>query len=224
MKMLHMTREKKGKFHPEHIRNVMRRRYYVDFSSDYRDSLVLAGTGRSGTTWISEVINYRNEYRLMDEPDRNGRIEAFAHFNAIALLVNARRGSLGTTSTRKREWQEILTGGLQERQVGTTKGLDDGQAKTTQCRRRRIAHQRRAAGTSVPQARRTSGRGEEVSRPIHPRFRTRIVARRVFLTRGLELVQEFLLTFRQVNRRFDDHVTHQVAMGVTAHAFDALAT
>ena len=60
MKMLHMTRERKGKFHPEHIRNVMRRRYYLDLSSDYRDSLVLAGTGRSGTTWISEVINYHN--------------------------------------------------------------------------------------------------------------------------------------------------------------------
>ncbi len=86
MKMLHMTRERKGKFHPEHIRNVMRRRYYLDLSSDYRDSLVLAGTGRSGTTWISEVINYRNEYRVMDEPDRNGRIEAFAHFNAIQYI------------------------------------------------------------------------------------------------------------------------------------------
>ncbi len=86
MKMLHMTKERKGKFHPEHIRNVMRRRYYLDLSSDYRDSLVLAGTGRSGTTWISEVINYRNEYRLMDEPDRNGRIEAFAHFNAIQYI------------------------------------------------------------------------------------------------------------------------------------------
>lgn len=86
MKMMHMTRERKGKFHPEHIRNVIRRRYYIDLSSDYRDSLVLAGTGRSGTTWISEVINYRNEYRLMDEPDRNGRIESFAHFNAIQYI------------------------------------------------------------------------------------------------------------------------------------------
>lgn len=86
MKMLHMTKERKGRFHPEHIRNVMRRRYYLDLSSDYRDSLVLAGTGRSGTTWISEVINYRNEYRLMDEPDRNGRIEQFAHFNAMQYI------------------------------------------------------------------------------------------------------------------------------------------
>lgn len=86
MKMLHMTKEQKGRFHPERIRNKMRHRYYLDLSSDYRDSLVLAGTGRSGTTWISEVINYRNEYRLMDEPDRNGRIEAFAHFNAIQYI------------------------------------------------------------------------------------------------------------------------------------------
>ena len=86
MKMLHMTKERKGRFHPERIRNKMRHRYYLDLSSDYRDSLVLAGTGRSGTTWISEVINYRNEYRLMDEPDRNGRIESFAHFNAIQYI------------------------------------------------------------------------------------------------------------------------------------------
>lgn len=86
MKMLHTTRERKGRLHPEHIKLIMHRRYYLDLSSDYRDSLVLAGTGRSGTTWISEVINYRNEYRLMDEPDRNVSIEAFAHFNAIQYI------------------------------------------------------------------------------------------------------------------------------------------
>jgi hypothetical protein len=35
---------------------------------DYRTSIFLGGTGRSGTTWVSEFINHDNEYRDMFEP------------------------------------------------------------------------------------------------------------------------------------------------------------
>jgi hypothetical protein len=41
---------------------------YVDYRPDYRRSIFLAGTERSGTTWMSDVINYRNEYRYIFEP------------------------------------------------------------------------------------------------------------------------------------------------------------
>lgn len=34
----------------------------------YRDIIWLIGDGRSGTTWVSSLINYRNQYREMFEP------------------------------------------------------------------------------------------------------------------------------------------------------------
>jgi hypothetical protein len=41
---------------------------YVDTNTDYRNTVFLAGTERSGTTWVSEIINYRREYRYIFEP------------------------------------------------------------------------------------------------------------------------------------------------------------
>lgn len=41
---------------------------YVDLERDAGRSIFLAGSGRSGTTWLSEIINYRNEYRYVFEP------------------------------------------------------------------------------------------------------------------------------------------------------------
>lgn len=43
-------------------------RFFIHQNTDYRNSIFVAGTGRSGTTWISDIINYRNEYRFMFEP------------------------------------------------------------------------------------------------------------------------------------------------------------
>lgn len=41
---------------------------YVDLNSEYRNTVFLAGTEKSGTTWISDVINYRHDYRYIFEP------------------------------------------------------------------------------------------------------------------------------------------------------------
>lgn len=41
---------------------------YVDCNPDYRSTIFLAGTEKSGTTWISDIINYRREYRYVFEP------------------------------------------------------------------------------------------------------------------------------------------------------------
>lgn len=43
-------------------------RVFLDSNSDYRNCIVLAGNGRSGTTWVSDIINYKNEYRYIFEP------------------------------------------------------------------------------------------------------------------------------------------------------------
>jgi hypothetical protein len=41
---------------------------------DHTSSVLLAGSGRSGTTWVSAVINHRNAYRLVFEPFHPGKV------------------------------------------------------------------------------------------------------------------------------------------------------
>lgn len=42
---------------------------------------MLAGTGRSGTTWVEEVINHGNAYRVMFEPFHQKKIDLVSHWN-----------------------------------------------------------------------------------------------------------------------------------------------
>lgn len=42
--------------------------WYLDYGAGYRDSIFLAGVSRSGTTWLSDILNYKNQYRYMFEP------------------------------------------------------------------------------------------------------------------------------------------------------------
>lgn len=44
------------------------RRVHFDVNPDPRSSTLIAGTGRSGTAWVANVINYRNDARYMFEP------------------------------------------------------------------------------------------------------------------------------------------------------------
>ena len=41
---------------------------HFDLNNSTSNTLLIAGSGRSGTTWLSEIINYRNEYRDIFEP------------------------------------------------------------------------------------------------------------------------------------------------------------
>jgi hypothetical protein len=43
-------------------------RFVIDRNPDHRKSIFLAGTGRSGGTWLAEIINQHNEYRFIFEP------------------------------------------------------------------------------------------------------------------------------------------------------------
>ena len=42
---------------------------------DYRKTIFLAGSARSGTTWLQEIINFNNEYRILFEPFRPEKVE-----------------------------------------------------------------------------------------------------------------------------------------------------
>ena len=61
------------------IRNVQIR-YYIDHDPDYRKTVFVSGMGRSGTTWLAELINHRNEYRLLFEPFDPVRVALAAGF------------------------------------------------------------------------------------------------------------------------------------------------
>lgn len=46
---------------------------FVDLNDDYRRSILISGSGRSGSTWLAQLVNHRNEYRLIFEPFRRDR-------------------------------------------------------------------------------------------------------------------------------------------------------
>lgn len=47
---------------------------YADLGHRIRDTTLVVGTGRSGSTWLAEIVNHRNEYRLVFEPFRGDRV------------------------------------------------------------------------------------------------------------------------------------------------------
>ena len=50
------------------LQRAIHRRLLVDTNPDPGAAIFLGGTGRSGTTWVSDIINFRNEYRYLFEP------------------------------------------------------------------------------------------------------------------------------------------------------------
>ena len=54
--------------------------FFVDSNQDYRNTVLLSGTGRSGTTWVSHLINYNNEYRYIFEPFHQDKVDACSGF------------------------------------------------------------------------------------------------------------------------------------------------
>ena len=55
-------------------------RLYID-RGDYRDTVFVAGTGRSGTTWLEELINFDHDHRILFEPFNSQEIPLVAHWN-----------------------------------------------------------------------------------------------------------------------------------------------
>ncbi len=59
---------------------------FVDLSRDFRRSVFLAGDGRSGTTWLSEIINCDNRYRYLFEPFHPSFVPLVKHFRFFQYL------------------------------------------------------------------------------------------------------------------------------------------
>ena len=60
--------------------------FYVDANADHRASVLVAGSGRSGTTWLAEVLNYDNRYRLVGEPFTREHVSMVRHFARLQYI------------------------------------------------------------------------------------------------------------------------------------------
>ena len=58
---------------------------YVDLH-DYHETIFLAGSPRSGTTWLQEIINYKNEYRVIFEPFYPQKVKKIDKWRPIQYL------------------------------------------------------------------------------------------------------------------------------------------
>lgn len=54
-------------------------RLYID-AGDYRNTIFIAGTGRSGTTWLEEIVNFGHDHRVLFEPFHAHEIPLVAHW------------------------------------------------------------------------------------------------------------------------------------------------
>ncbi|MHC4938870.1 MAG: sulfotransferase [Planctomycetota bacterium] len=61
-------------------------RLFLDLGGGPEDCVVLAGVGRSGTTWVGDILNYENEYRTIFEPFWRKSVPLVAHFRARQYL------------------------------------------------------------------------------------------------------------------------------------------
>ena len=66
---------RKGLVHP------LCRRFYRDRAGDIHHSLLIAGTARSGTTWLAELLGARLPCRIMFEPFNPRKVTAYAGFS-----------------------------------------------------------------------------------------------------------------------------------------------
>jgi len=55
---------------------------YIDVDKDYRNTIVVAGSGRSGTTWLAQIINVNNDFRLVFEPFHSQKVKEWEGFNS----------------------------------------------------------------------------------------------------------------------------------------------
>jgi len=68
------------------LRKIIHRTLLCELNHDYKNSLFLAGVGRSGTTWVSDIINYNNDYRYIHEPFHPYRVKEASNFRYIQYL------------------------------------------------------------------------------------------------------------------------------------------
>lgn len=60
--------------------------FHIDIDSDYKNSVLVAGSGRGGTTWLGQIINADNSFRDIFEPFNPAKMAVVKHFCARQYL------------------------------------------------------------------------------------------------------------------------------------------
>ena len=94
------------------LQKIVFSRIYVDLSGRVEDTILLAGIGRCGSTWLSEVINYNNEYRYIFEPFRPEKVPETRAFGRLPYLRPQRDDEALVKTT-----EAILSGRIRNRWV-----------------------------------------------------------------------------------------------------------
>lgn len=63
-----------------YIRRKLFSSFYLELNHDPKNTILLAGSARSGTSWLAELINYRYKYRYMFEPFHAEKVEQASVF------------------------------------------------------------------------------------------------------------------------------------------------
>jgi Sulfotransferase family len=66
--------------------NEVCKKLYRDTDRDIGKSVIIAGTGRSGTTWLADLISSQIPCRIMFEPFHPGKIKEFSQFNYFQYM------------------------------------------------------------------------------------------------------------------------------------------
>ncbi len=77
----------------------------IDTDTDYRNSILLSSLGRSGSTLVSNIINYKNDYRIIFEPFKYDRVKIAAQFIDPTYVVPS-----NTSEAISIPMKKILTG------------------------------------------------------------------------------------------------------------------
>jgi hypothetical protein len=54
--------------------------FRLDTDTDYRNTILLSSLGRSGSTLVSNIVNYKNDYRIIFEPFKQEKVKLAAEF------------------------------------------------------------------------------------------------------------------------------------------------
>lgn len=100
----------------------------LDLSRDFRRSVYVAGEGRSGTTWLSEIINCDNDYRYIFEPFHPSFVPLTKNFRFFQYLRADNEDKAFLQPAR-----QVVTGayrfpridGLNKRRVATRRLIKD---------------------------------------------------------------------------------------------------
>jgi len=70
------------------IGSIMRGQLYFETGKSYKETVLLCGSGRSGTTWLAEILNNDNTFRYMFEPFHPDHVKIVKHFSSRQYIQN----------------------------------------------------------------------------------------------------------------------------------------